>query len=267
MSTHSLRKTVHHLLDSPRPGSLRAYHYVQLVVYSLITLSVLLVILETVPELPEGYREVFWHVELVVVVFFSIEYLARLWSCVETKPGESPVKARLRYVFSFYGLIDLIAILPFFLHAFLPVDLLALRVMRYFRLFRILKLSRYSKSIKLLTTVFREKKEPLIVAMSILVALLIISSTLMYFAEHQTQPEVFSSIPAAMWWAVATLTTVGYGDVYPVTALGKCIASVIAVLGIGFFALPAGILSSGFTEKIEKTDETAGVCPHCGKGK
>lgn len=161
------------------------------------------------------------------------------------------------------ALIDLLAIIPFYLPFFVP-DLRFVRIIRLFRILRILKLGRYSKALQTFGNVLKRKKEDLAIALSTLLVLLVFAASLIYIVEHQAQPEVFSSIPAAMWWAVVTLTTVGYGDVYPVTIVGKLLGAGIAVLGIGLFALPVGILASGFAEEI-KGDDNNPTCPHCGK--
>jgi voltage-gated potassium channel len=139
-----------------------------------------------------------------------------------------------------------------------------LRMLRIMRIMRLAKLGRYSDSLQTLGRVVAGKKEQLISTVFILVILLIIASCLMYYAENETQPDHFSSIPAAMWWAVTTLTTVGYGDVFPLTTVGKLLGSVIAVLGIGMFALPTGILGAGFVEEMERRRQSRN-CPHCGK--
>ena len=133
------------------------------------------------------------------------------------------------------------------------------------RIFRVAKIGRYSQSLKLMHRVLSQKKEQLISSVFVLLMLLIIASSMMYFVENRVQPEKFSSIPKTMWWAVATLTTVGYGDVYPITNVGKLIASVIAILGIGMFALPTGILGAGFVEEIDRQRRKGVKCPHCGK--
>jgi voltage-gated potassium channel len=161
-------------------------------------------------------------------------------------------------------LIDLMAILPFYLPFLLPADLIFLRSARLMRLMRVLKLGRYSDAIQVFFRVVRLKKEQLVVAGFGVGILLIFASSLMYYFEHEAQPSVFGSIPHAMWWAIITLTTVGYGDVYPVTDMGRFLAAVIALLGIGMFALPAGILSAGFVEYGEMKKAPRGRCPHCG---
>jgi len=151
-------------------------------------------------------------------------------------------------------MIDLFAILPFYLPMIIPLDLRFIRAVRLFRLFRLFKLGRYSKALLLLKKVLKEKKEELILIIFVVILLLIIFSSLMYFIEKEAQPEAFSSIPEAMWWGIITLTTVGYGDVYPITPLGKIIGALIAFLGIGIFALPAGILASGLVEIVRRKE-------------
>jgi voltage-gated potassium channel len=161
------------------------------------------------------------------------------------------------------AVVDLFAILPFYL-PFTGIDLRFLRIMRMMRIFRVAKLGRYSQSLQMLQRVIMIKKEQLICSLFILLLLVIVAASMLYYAENGVQPEVFSSIPASMWWAIATLTTVGYGDVYPVTGLGKLMASIIAVLGIGMFALPTGILGAGFVEEMSQRQKPS-RCPHCGK--
>jgi len=152
-------------------------------------------------------------------------------------------------------LIDLLAILPFYLPMIIPLDLRFIRAIRLLRLFRIFKIGRYSKSLNVLKDVIRNKKEELVLIIFVVLIMLVIFSSLMYFVERDVQPEAFASIPHAMWWAIITLTTVGYGDVYPITVLGKILGAMIAFLGIGMFALPAGILGSGLIEAIQKRDD------------
>ena len=243
-------------------------------IITLIVFNVAAVVVATVGDLGERYQSFFNRFELVSVIIFGIEYLARVWACVEAKPFGRPVRGRLRFMVTPSALIDLLAIAPFFVLRFTDVDLRAFRALRLFRLFRLLKLGRYSTSIAIFADVLRDKKEQIVIALLLVVVLLLFSSSVMYFAERDAQPEAFSSIPASMWWGVATLTTVGYGDVHPITTLGKFFGGVIAMLGIGLFALPAGILSSGFEEALsrkgkdeeeEERDEQKRYCPCCGQ--
>jgi voltage-gated potassium channel len=164
------------------------------------------------------------------------------------------------------AIVDLLAILPAFLPLIFPLDLRIIRFLRLFRLFRLFKMSRYVDSLNSLDDVVRSKKEELTVTVVMIAMLLLFSSSLMYVVETEAQPDKFPDIPSAMWWGVATLTTVGYGDVFPVTPLGKVLGGFIAFLGIGMFALPTGILASGFAEEIRKRHEKdkACACPHCG---
>lgn len=195
-----------------------------------------------------------------------MEYLLRLWTADLLYPALSPFKARLRYVRSGMALIDLIAILPFYLPTLLPINLLGLRTIRMVRLLRIFKLNRYSDALASIGTVFRQKSKELFVSMGAVAILMVIASLLIYHAEHDIQPDKFQNAFSGLWWAVSTLTTVGYGDIYPVTAAGKILGAVIALLGIGMVAIPTGILSAGFMEHLENnTGESTPFCPHCGK--
>jgi len=158
-------------------------------------------------------------------------------------------------MFSFYSMVDLAAVIPAYIPLLITVDARVLRGIRILRLFRILKLSRYNKAFSQIQYVLKSAKEELVISLCGVLTLLVIASCLMYFIEHDVQPEAFSSIPATMWWGVATLTTVGYGDVYPITAIGKLIGGIMAILGVGLFALPAGILANGFGQAIAKSQE------------
>jgi len=192
-----------------------------------------------------------------------VEYLLRVWACVEDRRYQGALRGRLRFLFTAQALIDLLAILPFYL-TFLTLDLRFMRALRLFRIVRVAKVGRYMSAFSLFGRVLRSRKEELILSTGVMLILLLLSSCLMYYAENEAQPEQFPNIPSAMWWAVATLTTVGYGDVYPVTALGRLLGAFTAILGIGLFALPTGILGSGFVEEIQAR-RTPPVCPHCGK--
>lgn len=158
----------------------------------------------------------------------------------------------------------MLAIAPFYI-ALISPDFRFVRVIYLFRIFRLFKIGRYSRAMGIFRNVFSEKKEELVIALFTVMLLLIISSGLMFYTENDAQPEKFSSIPRTMWWAVAALTTVGYGDIFPVTPLGRVLGSLIAILGVGLFALPAGILASGFAEEISRKGPETTHCPHCGK--
>jgi len=232
---------------------------------TLIILNVLAVMLETFKEIYTSYRDIFYYFELASVIIFSIEYIARVWIADLRFPELSKTKARLKYIFSGMGIIDLVAILPFYIPFIISFDGRMARILRLFRLFRIFKLSHYTKALTLLFNVFSEKKQELIVTIVTIFILLLFSSALMFELEHELQPEQFPNIFATFWWAIATLTTIGYGDVYPITAMGKVLAGLTAVFGIGLVAIPTGLLSAGFLNKISKDEEEITVCPHCGE--
>ena len=231
----------------------------------LIFLNVLAVILESVESIEVEYFPQFEGFALFSVAVFTLEYVLRVWSCTVHENYARPVSGRLRYMVTPMALIDLLAILPFYLPFFLDADFRFLRILRLFRMFALFKLVRYSRSMRLITKVVDEKKEELLVSFTVTVVLLILASGVIYFLENEMQPEVFSSIPAAMWWGVSTMTTVGYGDIYPLTPLGKLFGGIVAILGLGTFGLPAGILAYGFIEEIQNQRYRPMGCPHCGK--
>jgi voltage-gated potassium channel len=231
---------------------------------TLIALNVLAVVVESVAWVRQDYGWFLTRFEWFSIAAFSIEYLMRVWSAPSDERYRGALGGRLRFVRSPMALVDLLAVLPFYL-PFVGIDLRVVRTLRLLRLFRAAKLWRYVSAVGVMAGVIRSRREELVVTTFVLLALLLVSSSLMYYAEHEAQPEAFSSIPAAMWWAVATLTTVGYGDVYPVTALGRLLASIVAVLGIGFVALPTAIVGSGFVEELGRRGKGQGRCPFCGQ--
>jgi voltage-gated potassium channel len=195
---------------------------------------------------------------------FSLDYILRLWSCTEADKYRAPILGRVKFALSFLALVDLFSFLPFYLPILIPFDLRFLRAFRLFRFIRVLKIGRYSEAVRLFGRVLNKKRAELLTAVFAIFILLIISSSMLYFLEHEAQPDKFKNIPEAMWWGVVTLTTVGYGDIYPITGLGKILGSIISLMGIGLFALPAGILSAGFVEEIKTKSESGKKCPHCG---
>jgi len=252
------RKRTAELLEAHRPNDPLG-RAVDVFLILLILANVAAVILETVPTLEHKHHVFFWRFEVFSVLVFSVEYVLRLWSSVDVgRIREAhPLKARLKFAFSPMGLIDLVAILPFYAYLFLPMQLdtlLILRVFRGVRLLRIFKLTRYSPAMQVLRTVLKEEARTLVVVGFILVIILVVASWGIYLLEREAQPEEFASIPQAMWWAVVSLTTVGYGDVVPITPLGKLFSGVIALVGIGMAALPAGILASGFSSEMRRRE-------------
>lgn len=229
----------------------------------LILLNVIVVLLETVPAINATMSYYFSAFEFFSVAIFSAEYVLRLWICTLHEEYQGPIVGRLKYAITPMALIDLLAVLPFYLPLIFANDLLMLRLFRLFRLLRLLKALRYSESLKVFTDVYRLKRSELTVVFMAILFLLVMASALLFHLEHEAQPEAFSSIPAAMWWGVATLTTVGYGDIYPITPLGKFFGAIIALLGIGLFALPAGIIGSGFVVALRRQSSSKFHCPHC----
>jgi voltage-gated potassium channel len=253
-------------LLNPVESNSRAAHLIELALLLLIFVNIIALVLESVTEIHAAYQSLFYYLEFFSVMTFTIEYILRVWSSVESPKYRKSVIGRLRYMGTTMAAIDLLAILPFYL-AYLPIDLRFLRIIRLFRLFRLLKIARYLKALNLIQRVLEEKKEQIYLSVMFIFFLLIVVSTLMFYVENGAQPEVFSSIPASMWWGIETLTTVGYGDMLPVTTLGRILGGMISVLGIGLFALPAGILSSGLSEQLQKSEKKTKVenCPHCGE--
>ncbi len=256
----TLRKWAYNLLEPTEGNS--AAKAVELLLITLIFFNITAVILESVKEINEVYSSYFHELEFFSVIIFSIEYFLRVWTAPEN-PKYAKRLGRLRYAFTFMALVDLMSILPFYVN-FLPFDFLFIRVIRVFRLIRVLKIARYLKALNLIAAVLKERKEQIQLSVMFIIFLLVIVSTLMFYLEHEAQPDKFSSIPATMWWGIETLTTVGYGDMIPQTATGRILGGMIAILGIGLFALPAGILSSGLTDHLHGNKKKLKRCPHCG---
>jgi voltage-gated potassium channel len=243
----------------------RSYMIFDLAIMILIVLNVVAIIIESVPEYEAEIGELLYAFEVFSVVVFSIEYLLRIYISDMTHPSGSRLKSAGKFIVSAYGIIDLLAILPFYLPFVVAFDLRFLRILRLLRFLRVLKITRYNKSLNLIVSVVKEKKTELMMTGFLSLLVLILASFLMYYIEGETQPENFPNILASFWWAIATLTTVGYGDIVPVTGAGRFIGGIIAVLGIGIVALPTGLLSAGFRDRVEKKRKDLHECPHCHK--
>ncbi len=237
-------------------------------IIAIIVINIVFVILDTF-SLSSPYGTISLYVEIVSVLIFSIEYLLRLWTSDYRFSEMKPYKARFKYIFSFMALIDLMAILPFYIPFIIKVDLRVLRTFRLFRLLRLLKFNRYTKALSTIGIILKKKSSQLISSMFVIFILMIISSVLMYSVENQAQPDVFSNAFSGLWWSIATFTTVGYGDIYPITVVGKILSGTISILGIGLVAIPTGIIASGFvshTEEVNDANENdKSFCPYCGK--
>lgn len=230
----------------------------------LITLNVIGLVLMTVPELRIVIEPYYKYFEAFSFLSFAIEYILRVWTCVEIKKYSHPVLGRLRYMVSTIALVDLLSVFSFYFHSGHTATYI--RILRLLRIVMIFKFLRYLKSLRLVVHVIKDKRAELLIVISFLLLLLTFSSSLMYFVEHPVQPDVFRSIPDSMWWGINTITTVGATTGNPVTYLGKIIAGVVSILGIGLFALPTGILASAFSEHVtkHKKKKPSNKCPHCG---
>lgn len=262
-----LKQAVHaHLEKTPASPGPRV---VQTGIMALIILNLAAVALETVSTevdgkwapLGERYALQFHALEWFSVAVFTIEYLLRVWSVTADPRFARPFLGRLRYMATPLALVDLLAILPSF---FQVGGFRAARALRLMRLFRVFKLGHYSRAMRSLAGVVRRKRAELGITVFLVGVLLVLASTLMYHIENEAQPDKFSSIPATMWWGIITLTTVGYGDIFPVTPAGKVLGGVVAMFGIGLVALPAAILASAFLEELAGPRDPP-RCPHCGK--
>ena len=229
----------------------------------LIVLNVVAVTAESHHGWSKQALDRFASFELASVVLFALEYVARLWTCVEDARYSRPIAGRCKYALTPLALIDLFAILPA-LFLVPGLDARFLRTARLLRIARILKLGRYSQAMRLLYVVLRRAVPELIASGLLLAVLLVLGSSVVYIAERAAQPEVFSSISASLWWGFATLSTVGYGDIVPITTLGKLAGALVSVLGIGLFALPAGVITSHYLEEL-RARSVPQLCPHCNK--
>ncbi len=257
------KRRVYEILEPARAGD-SASRFTDIALTVLILLGSAVAVLATVQGIASRYVSWLWALEALLVLVFTFEYVLRVWSGTSDRRYQHPLWGRLKWASSPMGLVDLMAILPWYVFLLFP-DIATAALTLLFRLLRLFKLIRYSEALQTLGMAVRRKREELAVVLFAVLVLILIVSSLMYMVESGAQPEVFSSIPAAMWWGVVTLTTVGYGDIYPVTVAGKLLAGVMALLGIGFIALPAGILASGFAEEVRKRHGEHQVCPHCGK--
>ncbi len=225
----------------------------------LIALSIITIILDSFQGIHEKYQTVFQFFEIITVIIFTIEYFLRIWTADLLYPDSK--HPRLKYCFSFMAIIDLLAILPFYL-PFFSADLRFLRMMRLFRLFRLLrvfKLGRYLDALQVIVRVIRTSGPQLIMSVVICFFVMLFSAIIMYEVENPVQPEQFPNVLSSLWWAMCTLTTVGYGDVYPITAVGRFFASVISLVGIGIIAIPTGIIAAGFNQVINKDEDKDSV--------
>ena len=265
MSKKRIFEIINKAEDGDRPSEIFDW-----LIMALIILSILSIVLESFQPLAARFQPVFRGFEVLTVVVFSIEYILRIWTADLLYPYEK--HPRIRYIKSFMAIIDLLAILPFFI-PFISIDLRFLRMVRLLRLFRLLrvfKLGRYMDALAIIVKVIKQSSSQLIVSIVLCFFVMLFSAIVMYTVENPAQPEQFPNVISSLWWALCTLTTVGYGDVYPITAVGRFFASIISLVGIGIIAIPTGIIAAGFTSVINKEHEGGDeidpklYCPYCG---
>ena len=252
MSTmERIRKRTFEVMEVGRPDDPLS-RIIDGLIMALVAGNVLAVILESVDSIGLAYEDLFLGFEQISVAAFSAEFVCRLWSVREADGERSPLwRSRLRYLFSPMAIIDVLAIAPYYLSAYVSFDL---RFLRILRLLRVIKLTRYSVAMNRMVEVFQMQRSALATAFILLSISIILSASILHVVEHEVQPEAFGSIPAAMWWAVCTLTTVGYGDVTPITTIGKLLASCITIIGIGMVALPTSLFASGFAHVMSRNE-------------
>lgn len=271
-----IRLRTYEILEVARPND-TVSRVVDIFLMSLILINVSLIIAETF-ELPPLAVKISNIVEIVSVVIFTLEYILRIWSADHAYPELPPLLSSLRFMVTFTAIIDLVSLLPSYISVF-SANFMVLRMLRVLRLLRAFKLNRYTNALRDIADVFRKKASQLISSMLVVAFLMLISAVLMYDAEHEAQPEVFENAFSGLWWAIVTVTTVGYGDVHPITVIGRVMGSIIAILGIALIAVPTGIITAGFSEQIthknaereaaekadgKSPDDKKSYCPYCG---
>ena len=259
MSYQKTKKYFFDILDKGEQNGL-AERIFDIFILALISLNSLAVLVESSIQ-SANFKNFLSIFEIVSILIFSIEYLIRLWVADLYCPEKPKWRAKIRYVFSGMAIVDLLAILPFYIPFLISVDLRVLRMLRLFRLARLFKANRYTNGMSKVFRVLKAKSSELISSIIVILTLMVISSVVMFNVESQAQPEVFRTILDSLWWATATFTTVGYGDIYPITAVGKLLSAIISIFGIGLVAVPTGIVASGFHEETQKKKVE---CPKCG---
>ncbi len=263
--TYSMRRKLFHILHKPSPLNPVA-RYVNYVLAVLILCNCSAVALETIPELAQAYKRQFLIFEIISTFCFSIEYLLRVWVCVEQERFSHSRLGRLRYMLTALPMLDLVVVLSFLL----PFDLRFLRIFRISRLLQVLNLAHFDQSLKTVLHAIERRRTMLLVSIFMMLIAIYFAASAVYILEYRAQPDKFSSIPATFWWALTTLTTIGYGDMFPITAPGKFVASIISIIGIGVFALPTAILTASILDstpapEADKHPSTHKRCPHCGE--
>lgn len=248
---NSIKERIHIILDKPAWHDRTAVG-IHLALAAVILVNTIAIILLTVHQIAEHHGYILTLIINVCMVVFICEYVLRIWACTNTHSPVHMITDRVRYAFHLYLIIDLISILPVIIPFLLPHDIMLIRLLRLASIFKLGRFTQYSDSLVQLMRVLRRKKEIFVIMLFFLVFIILFSSTIMYVVEYPAQPESFSSIPAALWWAVMTVTTVGYGDIVPITPVGKFIAGIFTLTGVLVLALPSAIMATGFIEERER---------------
>ena len=245
------RKRLFEIIEIGLPGDVASQVYDAFNILSIV-INLVVSVMYTFDDLHAKFGPWLVTVEAITVAFFALDYCLRLWTAKFLRPSLSEPKAVLRYVFSFSGLVDLLSFLPYYLPVFFPSGAVAFRMFRVARVFRLLRVNAYYDSLGVITEVISSKRQQLFSSVFILLVLMLASSLCMYSLEHEAQPQVFTNAFSGIWWSVSTLLTIGYGDIYPVTTMGKIFSIFITFLGVGMVAIPTGIISAGFVDQYTR---------------
>ena len=245
------RKRLFEIIEIGLPGDVASQVYDAFNILSIV-INLVVSVMYTFDDLHAKFGPWLVTVEAITVAFFALDYCLRLWTAKFLRPSLSEPKAVLRYIFSFSGLVDLLSFLPYYLPVFFPSGAVAFRMFRVARVFRLFRVNAYYDSLAVITEVISSKRRQLFSSVFILLVLMLASSLCMYSLEHEAQPQVFTNAFSGIWWSVSTLLTIGYGDIYPVTTMGKIFSIFITFLGVGMVAIPTGIISAGFVDQYTR---------------
>lgn len=245
------RKRLFEIIEIGLPGDVASQVYDAFNILSIV-INLVVSVMYTFDDLHARFGPWLVTIEAVTVAFFALDYGLRLWTAKFLRPSLTEPRAVLRYIFSFSGLVDLLSFLPYYLPVFFPSGAVAFRMFRVARVFRLFRVNAYYDSLGVITQVISSKRQQLFSSVFILLVLMLASSLCMYSLEHEAQPQVFTNAFSGIWWSVSTLLTIGYGDIYPVTTMGKIFSIFITFLGVGMVAIPTGIISAGFVDQYTR---------------
>lgn len=251
---NQLKRRLHRYLEITDPSDTRIKVF-NGALFALICLNAFAVIVESLNPTDKFTQQLLADFEYFSMLAFSFEYIARVWTCTINPRLSHPLYGRIKYIFRPLSIADFLAVLPFWL-AMAGIDLRFLRVTRFFRFLKFARFTKYSRALKLITNAVLLRKEELLVSLFLMLVMLILTSTLMFYAEADAQPDVFTSIPSTLWWGVVTFTTIGYGDVFPITTAGKIMGSIFGIVGISLFALPTAILTASLLDQMQKQEQS-----------